>query len=96
MTQSLAALRKSAPDAQIIILVPFGQFLVKELKESVEIQKKTGDTKIAVIDLGPAVAKSLQGKDGIMGGLHPNDRGHANFAAKIIPQMMQILNSASK
>ena len=31
-----------------------------------------------------------------MGGLHPNDRGHAIFAAKIIPQVMTILDSGSE
>jgi hypothetical protein len=31
-------------------------------------------------------------KNGVLGGLHPNDRGHALFAAKIIPQVLAILN----
>ncbi|OGV61466.1 MAG: hypothetical protein A3K19_19905 [Lentisphaerae bacterium RIFOXYB12_FULL_65_16] len=44
-----------------------------------------------VIDLGPGVAKNLGTKNGVMGGLHPNDRGHANFAATIIPQVMKII-----
>ncbi len=39
---------------------------------------------------------TLAAKNGLMGGLHPNDRGHANFAAKIIPQVMTILDSGSK
>jgi len=26
-----------------------------------------------------------------MGGLHPNDRGNANFAARIIPQVLKLL-----
>lgn len=96
--QSLAALRKSAPDAQIIMIIPFGQYYAKELKEAVEIHKKAhqGDARIAIIDLGPAVAKTLAAKNGLLGGLHPNDRGHAIFAAKIIPQMMTILGQASK
>ena len=95
---SLAALRKSAPDAQIILLIPFGQYYAKELKEAVAIHKKAhpADAKIAIIDLGPAVAKTLAAKNGLMGGLHPNDRGHALFAAKIIPQVMTILHGGSK
>jgi lysophospholipase L1-like esterase len=96
--ECLAALRKSAPDAQIIILIPFGQFCADELRKAVEIQKQKdpADTKIAIIDLGPGVAKSLSAKNSPMGGLHPSDRGCANFAAMIIPQIMTILRPASK
>ena len=95
IVQGLAALRKSAPDAHIIVLIPFGQYYAKELKAAVEIHKKAHptDNKIALIDLGPAVARTLGAKKGLMGGLHPNDRGHAIFAAKIIPQVMMILNA---
>ncbi len=98
IVQGLAALRKSAPEAQIIVIIPFGQYYAKELKEAVAIHKMThpADAKVAIIDLGPAVARTLAAKSGLMGGLHPNDRGHALFAAKIIPQMMMILNSSSK
>jgi len=96
--QSLAALRRSAPDAEIILLIPFGQYYARELKEAVAIHKKSHprEHKIAIIDLGPAVAKTLAAKDGLLGGLHPNDRGHALFAAEIIPQMLTILNTVSR
>ncbi|HSH93157.1 MAG TPA: SGNH/GDSL hydrolase family protein [Roseimicrobium sp.] len=96
--QSLAVLRKSAPSAQIVVIIPFGQYYVRELKEAVALHKKShgNDPRISVIDLGPSVAKMLSGKNGLMGGLHPNDRGHALFAAKIIPQVMTILASGSK
>jgi len=30
-----------------------------------------------------------------MGGLHPNDRGDANFAARIIPQVIRLLPAGS-
>ncbi|MEC5128599.1 SGNH/GDSL hydrolase family protein [Verrucomicrobiales bacterium BCK34] len=94
MTQSLAALRKSAPEAQIIILIPFGQYFATELKQAVASHRQTHpeDQKVAIIDLGPKVPRNLSGKSGIFGGLHPNDRGHANFAAKIIPQVLEILD----
>ena len=91
IVQSLDALRKSAPEAEIIMLIPFGQYYAKDLKEAVENQKRHGDAKIAIIDLGPAVVKTLAAKNGIMGGLHPNDRGDANFAARIIPQVIRLL-----
>jgi lysophospholipase L1-like esterase len=98
MIQCLAALRKSAPDAQLIVLIPFGQYYAKELKQAVEIHKKShqDDARIAVIDLGPSVARTLAAKNGLLGGLHPNDRGHAIFAAKIIPQVITILESGNK
>lgn len=92
--QSLEALRNSAPEAHIIILIPFGQYYAKELKEAVEIHKKNhpAENKLNIIDLGPAVARTLAAKKGLLGGLHPNDRGHALFAARIIPQIIKFLN----
>lgn len=96
IVQCLAALRASAPDAQIILLIPFGQYFAPELKKAVNIHRANhpADGKVAVIDLGPGVAKALAVKNGLLGGLHPNDRGHALFAAQIIPQVMAILNAS--
>jgi lysophospholipase L1-like esterase len=42
------------------------------------------------------VQAALAAKNGLLGGLHPNDRGHALFAAEIIPQILNILRSASR
>ena len=99
--QGLEALRKSAPDAQIIVLVPFGQYCAGVLKEAVELRRKANpaDNKIALIDLGHGVARSLTSKDPkdrSFGDLHPNDRGSANFAALLIPQVMTIMNSSKE
>jgi lysophospholipase L1-like esterase len=93
INQGLAAVRKAAPNAQIIVLIPFGQYYAKDLKEAVAARQNAAapDRRIAVIDLGRDVARSIAGKGGIFGGLHPNDRGHANFAAKIIPQVIKLL-----
>ena len=93
ITQCLAALRASAPDARIIILIPFGQYCATDLKDAVDARNRTrpADSRISIIDLGPEVAKNLEVPNGLMGGLHPNDRGHANFAAAIIPQMMKLI-----
>tara|TARA_R110002096_G_scaffold292391_4_gene486943 strand:+ start:17036 stop:18235 length:1200 start_codon:yes stop_codon:yes gene_type:complete len=98
MTQCLGALRKSAPEAQIVLLIPFGQYFAAELKQAVEMHREAHptDDQVAIIDLGPGVKRTLAVKDGIMGGLHPNDRGHANFAARIIPQLMRILDGDSQ
>ena len=96
IVQSLAALRKSAPNAKIVLLIPFGQYCAKEIKDAVEAHKKShlADSKVSIIDLGPGVANALAVKNGVLGGLHPNDRGHAIFAARIIPQLMTILSSS--
>ncbi len=96
--QGLAALRKSAPDAEIVVLIPFDQYDAKELKEAVAQHKQSHpeESKMDIIDLGPEVARTLSGKNGLMGGLHPNDKGHALFAAKIIPQLMTILAKSGK
>ena len=93
MTQALAALRKSAPLAQITVIIPFGQYNAKELYQAVAAHRQTHptDIRINIIDLGPSVAKTLNAPDGLMGGLHPNDKGHALFAAKIIPQLLLTL-----
>ena len=95
ITQCLGALRASAPASQIVVLIPFGQYYARELKAAVEARVKADppDTRIAVIDLGPGVARNLAAKNGLMGGLHPNDRGHANLAAAIIPQVLAILET---
>ncbi len=95
IARSLEALRNSAPEAQIILIIPFNQAYAAELKQAVRIhrEKHPADTRVAIIDLGRAAAQTLEAKNGLMGGLHPNDLGHANFAAQIIPQMIVILNS---
>jgi len=95
IVQSLAALRKSAPDARIILLIPFGQYCKNEIREAIRIhnEQNPADNKVAVIDLGPELARNLGTKNGLMGGLHPNDKGDALIAARLIPQVMAILNS---
>ncbi|MDX9982261.1 MAG: SGNH/GDSL hydrolase family protein [Lentisphaeria bacterium] len=93
INQGLAALRSAAPNAQIVVLIPFGQYYAKDLKDAVAARQNAPepDRRIALIDLGPSVARSIAGNGGVLGGLHPNDRGHANFAAAIIPQIARIL-----
>ncbi len=97
IVQSLSVLRKSAPSARIVIIIPFGQYFAAELKDAVAIHRKNhpADKLIHIIDLGPEAARALTVKNGIMGGLHPNDRGHALFAAKIIPRVIEILAAGS-
>ncbi|MFZ4777952.1 MAG: SGNH/GDSL hydrolase family protein [Terrimicrobiaceae bacterium] len=93
IVQGLAAIRNAAPQAQIIVLIPFGGFYDNELMAAVELHKKSHpeDKKIATINLGKEGVFASHSKDSPFGDLHPNDRGHANFAAKIIPQVIHIL-----
>jgi hypothetical protein len=95
MIQCLGALRQSAPKAHIVVLVPFGQYYAAELKQAVarHQQANPSDHRLTIIDLGPGVAKALATKNGLLGGLHPNDRGHALFAAEIIPHVMSVIGS---
>jgi hypothetical protein len=51
-------------------------------------------TKIDIIDMGPGLARNLENKNGPMGGLHPNDRGHAMIAAELIPRILTIIDSS--
>ena len=94
--QSLVSLRKAAPEAQIVYIIPFGQYKAKDIYEMVGLYKKENpqDKKIAIIDLGPDAARSLTVKKGFWGGLHPNPRGHANFAVRIVASLMKILSAS--
>lgn len=85
MAQSFEAMRQAAPDAQIVYIVPFGQYKAEEIYQMVA--KYPADKRLSIIDLGPDTARALTVKDGYWGGLHPNARGHADFAARIILQL---------
>ena len=98
MTQGLEALRKAAPGAHLFFIIPFGQYRVAEIRATVEayLAAHPGDRKISIIDLGPDAARALTPKGGYWGGLHPNPRGHATFAAQIIAQVVAELNRAER
>lgn len=83
ITGSLKALRKASPAAEIFLIVPFGQYAVNELKASVA---SLDDYRISIIDLGESVAKGLAANN-YWSGLHPNMRGHATFAARILARI---------
>lgn len=92
IAQCLKALRGAAPGAHIFFIIPFGQYKEKELNKAVaEYRAAHPDDKlISVIDLGPDAARALT-VNGYWGGLHPNPRAHATFAARIIANMMGTL-----
>lgn len=89
--QGLAAVRSAAPRAKIVVLIPFGQFGAKDLKAAVQERITNGDTNIALIDLGPEIARALSSPGKPFGDLHPNAAGHAWCASLIIPRLFTIL-----
>ncbi|MEO8613652.1 MAG: SGNH/GDSL hydrolase family protein [Luteolibacter sp.] len=91
ITQSIQALHQAAPDAPIVIIVPFGQYGVTEIKSAVATCKAANPgAKLAIIDLGPDVARGLAA-NGYWSSLHPNMRGHATLAAQILAQVVPLL-----
>ena len=85
----LEALKKAAPPAKIIVIIPFGQYEADALRSAVQACESDdgASSNLRLIDLGPAVAKALE-KNGYWGGLHPNMRGHAMLAARILAQVV--------
>jgi len=90
MTQCLEALRKAAPGAHIFFIVPFGQYKAAEITATANAYRTAhpDERRLSVIDLGPDAARALTPKGGYWGGLHPNPRAHATFAAQIVAQIM--------
>ena len=88
ITRSLAALRRAAPGAAIFLIVPFGQYDADLLQAGFRAYRAAhpADSQVFLIDLGPSVANALSA-GGYWGGLHPNMRGHAVFAARILAAM---------
>jgi lysophospholipase L1-like esterase len=96
MSQGLKALRAAAPEAHIFILIPFGQYKAAELKQTVSAYQAAhpNDRRVWLIDLGPDAARALSA-NGYWGGLHPNPRAHATFAAEIIARMTATLGNST-
>jgi hypothetical protein len=92
ISEGLAALQKAAPSAKIFVVIPFGQYEADLLKKGVQSCMAQNPTapKIEIIDLGPAVANALEDKK-YWGALHPNIRGHATLAARILAQIVSDL-----
>ena len=96
ITRCLAALRAAAPDARIVLLLPFGQYEASEIRTALANHRleNPADTKTDILDLGAGLARNLENKNGPLGGLHPNDRGHAMIAAELIPRILTIVDSS--
>ncbi len=93
MAQGLVALRGAAPSAHIFFIVPFGQYKAEEIKQMVGAFNSAHpeDHRVSIIDLGPDAANGLLPVNGYWGGLHPNPRAHAVFAAQITARMVAAL-----
>jgi hypothetical protein len=89
VAQSLSALRGAAPQASIYLIVPFGQYSLKPLQDGLaEYQAGAPeDKKVFLINLGQPIANALAA-NGYWSGLHPNLRGHAVLAAKILSRIV--------
>jgi lysophospholipase L1-like esterase len=97
MAQCLEALRKSAPDAHIFFIIPFGQYKAADIRQTVSAYQAAypKDHQVSIIDLGPDAARALTPKGGYWGGLHPNPRAHATIAAQIVAQVAATLGSSA-
>jgi hypothetical protein len=95
ITQSLTALRGAAPHAVIDLIVPFGQFGAQELRQGLAAyQAKQPDSGVHLLDLGPDVAAAL-GAGNYWGSLHPDMRGHAVIASRLIALIEPTLQPVS-
>lgn len=96
VTQCVTALRRAAPDAHIIVMIPFEQFMVAQLKAGVLAYQKANpkDSKVRILDLGKTVGRSLDDNK-YWGGVHPNMKGHAVFAAQIVAELQATLLGGS-
>ncbi len=99
VTGALAALRRAAPRAETIVLVPpgladtrvypTGLAYIAALKAAVATYKAAhpGDRKTVLIDLGPRVARAL-GSPVYGGGVHPHAAGHAYLAPLVLQAVL--------
>jgi lysophospholipase L1-like esterase len=98
VTQCLTALRRAAPEANIFVIIPFEQFMVAQLKAGVQAYQTANpkDSKVGIIDLGKTVGRSLDDNK-YWGGVHPNMKGHAVFAAQLVAEIQaRLLGGAGK
>ena len=97
ITQGLDALRGAAPEAQIFLIIPFGQFSAEVIHAAFSAYRSAhpNDQKVAIIDLGVNLRYGAA-DGGYWSGVHPNLRAHATFAARIIAAIQANLYSTSR
>jgi len=102
---ALAALRRAAPAAQIIVLVPpgladarvypNGSAYIAALKAAFAAYHAAhpADRRTALVDLGPVVAHALASPP-YGGGVHPHAAGHADLAPLVLQALLRRLAPA--
>jgi len=102
VTNVLTALRRAAPAAQILVLVPpglagarvypNGPAYVAALRSAIALYRAAhpGDGRTALVDLGPAVAHAF-GSPAYGGGVHPHAAGHAFLAPLVLQALLSRL-----
>jgi len=99
VTGALLALRRAAPRAQLLVLVPpglpdariypRGPAYIAALRAGIAAYQVAhpADTKAALIDLGPDIARAL-GSPAYGGGVHPHAAGHAALAPLVLQALL--------
>ena len=100
VTLALVALRRAAPAAEIIVLVPpgladtrvypNGPAYIMDLKAAVASYRAAhpADRKTVLVDLGPSVARAL-GSPAYGGSVHPHAAGHAYLAPLVLQALLR-------
>ena len=88
--EAVKALRRAAPLAKIVLIIPFGQYEAGVIKAGLAAYQSEQplDHDVHLIDLGQTVAEGLVDK-GFWAGVHPNMRGHAVFASRILGSLFK-------
>lgn len=107
VTGALAALRRAAPSARLLMLVPpgladppvypNGPAYIAALNAGFDAYQRAhpADTKAVRLDLGPEVAHAL-GSPAYGGGVHPNAAGHAFLAPILVRAVLPHLPEVSR
>ncbi len=102
VTLALTALRRAAPRAELVVLVPpgladariypNGPSYIAALQAAVAAYESAhpSDRKTALVDLGPDVARAL-GSPAYGGGVHPHAAGHAYLAPLVLAALLPLL-----
>lgn len=102
VTTALVALRRAAPRAEIIVLVPPGLADTRVYPDGptyITALKAAGaayqiahpaDRKTVLIDLGPDVARAL-GSPAYGDGVHPHAAGHAYLAPLVLESLLPLI-----
>lgn len=104
VTDCLASLRRAAPNARILMLVPpglantriyaHGPETITAMKNAVTAYEKehAADKRVTLLDFGPSVANALASPV-YGGGVHPNAAGHAYLTPLVLQAVLSLLDA---